>query len=362
MDLGTFMAATRRIESGAYEGRYGAIGRPVRGDRARGAYQIMGRNWGPWSAAAGLPGANWRDRAAQDRVAAYWMTEYFKRYGNWELVAAAWYGGGGYANRLAARGYEGPQDIPSSDIRRYVQKVAGYMQEAQGQGWRAPRGFNSQLGAATSWVFPVAGRTEWSKGDYGYAGHGRTQPHNAIDIFADPGTPIVTPVAGKVIGAGSGAKKGGNWVKVLGNDGITYYFAHMKKAPVVHQGDVLQAGAHIGFVGATGSAKGTRPHLHFTMKREGAYINPSTYLTTAQVGGGAYNPMHSGQPRPRMASMMDSFVEQMANSVAGGERTDPTTLESAEGEVIEADEATEEIDGIKIERPDRSVNQEIGAV
>lgn len=360
MNLGTFMAATRRIESGSYEGQYGAIGRPVKGDRARGAYQIMGRNWESWAAAAGLRGANWRDRAAQDRVAAYWMSEYFKRYGNWELVAAAWYGGGGYANRLAARGYRGTADIASTDIRRYVEKSMGYMQEAQGQGWKAPRGFNDQLGAATSWLFPVAGRTEWSKGDYGYAGHGRTQPHNAIDIFAEAGTPIVSPVAGKVIGAGTGAKKGGNWVKVLGNDGVTYYFAHMNKAPVVHRGDVLQAGAHIGFVGTTGSAKGTKPHLHFTMKRDGTYINPSTYLSSAGVGGGAYNPMHSEAPRPKMGSMVGSFVDQMANAVAGGERVDPTTLQSEDGELVEADDATEEIDQIKIERPERSVSDEIG--
>lgn len=366
MDLGTFMAATRRIESGSFNGNYSAIGVPVRGDRARGAYQIMGRNWPSWSRAAGLPGADWRDRYAQDRVAAYWMTEYFKRYGNWELVAAAWYGGGGYANRLAARGYSGPDDIPSSDIRRYVQKVRGFLQEASQQKWPVPSGFDQQLGRNSGWIFPVAGKTEWSAGDYGVKHRLGNYLHNAIDIFAEAGTPIVSPVAGKVIGAGSGAKKGGNWVKVQGDDGLTYYFAHMKEIPVVFAGDRINAGAHLGFVGATGSAQGTQPHLHFTIKRDGKYMNPASFLSAANVGGGAFNPdAVPKQKRQAMAPMLGSFVEKMANAVAGGERVDPRTLGmTEEGEILEVaeDEATKEVDTLQLETPQRSVTDEIGAV
>lgn len=366
MDLGTFMAATRRIESGSFEGNYGAIGVPVRGDRARGAYQIMGNNWSSWAKAAGLPGANWRDRYAQDRVAAYWMTEYFKRYGNWELVAAAWYGGGGYANRLAARGYSGPQDIPSADIRRYVQKVRGFLQEAEGQNWQAPSGFESNLVRNNGWIFPVAGQTEWSAGDYGVKHRLGNYLHNAIDIFAEAGTPIVSPVAGKVIGAGSGAKKGGNWVKVQGDDGLTYYFAHMKSMPVVFAGDRINAGAHLGFVGATGSAQGTKPHLHFTIKRDGKYLNPASFLSAANVGGGAFNPDSIPRQRSKqMGPMLSRFVEQMSNAIAGGERKDPRTLGiEDDGEIVERteDEATQEIDEVQLQSPQRSVSDEIGVV
>ena len=362
-DLGTFMAATRRIESGSFRGNYSAIGRPVFGDRARGAYQIMGRNWDSWAAAAGLPGANWRDGRAQDRVAAYWMTEYFRRYGNWELVAAAWFGGGGYANRLAARGYNGPMSIRSTEIRQYVQKVSNFLAEAQGQGWQAPPGFDDLADNRSSWIFPVAGRTEWSSGDYRYK-RPTGDVHHGIDIFAEAGTPVVAPIAGKVIGAGTGARKGGNWVKIQGNDGIAYYFAHLRGAPKVWSGENIQAGGHIGYVGTTGSAKGTRPHLHFTMKRSGQYMNPTTYLSSASIGGGAYNPKPAQTGKVRIGGMFNNFVEDMANAVAGGERTDPRTIASIEGEVteVEPDQEAQEIDQIEIERPERSVSEEIGVM
>lgn len=362
-NLGSYMAAARRIESGSYNGQYNAIGRPVRGDRARGAYQIMGRNWSSWAAAAGLPGANWRSQMAQDRVAAYWMTEYYNRYQNWDLVAVAWFGGGRYANRLAAQGYDGPQSIPSKEIREYVTEIRGFLNETEGQGWTAPRGFNKDLGRRQGWIFPVAGPTRWSKGDYGVKHRLGNYLHNAIDIFAERGTPIVSPTAGKVVGAGSGAKKGGNWVKVLGDDGLTYYFAHMNKTPIVKKGMRINSGAHLGFVGTTGSAKGTEPHLHFTIKRDGQSINPSSFLSGSTEGGGAFNADSiPRQKAKQMGPMLGSFVDKMSNRIAGGERIDPRTLgldqEQPEVEQLQEPEAMTEIDAITT--PTRSVAEEVG--
>jgi hypothetical protein len=102
-ELATFMAITRRHESGRYEGNYGVYGPPVgkNGNRARGAYQILTPYWRSWAAKAGIPGANWRDKKAQDRVAAHQFKRYYDAFGgNWDLVSVAWYAGGSRAKRV----------------------------------------------------------------------------------------------------------------------------------------------------------------------------------------------------------------------------------------------------------------------
>lgn len=133
--LDTYMAAARRIESGSYDGNYDVYGIWVRGDRAYGAYQIMGQNWEPWTREAGIPGADKRSKAAQDYVARHMMNKYYNTYRNWDLVAVAWFAGPGAANTLVERGYTGPDVIRSDEIRNYVYKIRGYLEEAKNSGY-----------------------------------------------------------------------------------------------------------------------------------------------------------------------------------------------------------------------------------
>jgi hypothetical protein len=94
-DLSSYMAATRNIESG---GNYQALG-PVTasGDRAYGAYQIMGNNVGPWSQQAlgrtMTPQELLADKAAQDAIMADQATRNYARYGNWSDVASVHHSG-----------------------------------------------------------------------------------------------------------------------------------------------------------------------------------------------------------------------------------------------------------------------------
>lgn len=83
----------------------------------------------------------------------------------------------------------------------------------------------------------------------------------AADLFAAPGTPVRSITDGKVTGAGYSAL-GGNWVSIVGDDGLTYYFAHLIAAPLVSAGQRVQAGQQLGGVGETGNAAGTGAHLH----------------------------------------------------------------------------------------------------
>lgn len=131
--LETFMAAIRRLESGSFSGKYTALGPITKdGSRARGAYQIMSKYWDGWAAQAGIPGADWRDPAAQDRVARHRMGKLYETFGSWELVAIAWFAGPGRAAQAAKQGLgsvAGIKDVLGTSVGAYVSKIVGFMDE-----------------------------------------------------------------------------------------------------------------------------------------------------------------------------------------------------------------------------------------
>lgn len=141
----TFMAAIRRLESGSFEGDYNARGTmignrnsPYYGEQAYGAYQIMPGNWQWWAAEAGLPRAPITDRAAQDYVARFKFEQYYNRWGDWGLVAIAWFAGGSRADRAAREGVGavgGIKDANGYRVSQYYTDIAKYMEEAMGLGY-----------------------------------------------------------------------------------------------------------------------------------------------------------------------------------------------------------------------------------
>jgi murein DD-endopeptidase MepM/ murein hydrolase activator NlpD len=61
-----------------------------------------------------------------------------------------------------------------------------------------------------------------------------------------------------------GIDRGGLYVSIIGTDGVRYYGSHLRSIPTsIQPGVDVKAGQLLGAVGATGSAKGTHPHLHF---------------------------------------------------------------------------------------------------
>jgi len=129
--------------------------------------------------------------------------------------------------------------------------------------------------------------------DYGGgdAAHKSRGGHLGIDIFAPKGTPLVSCVNGVVerIGNVRNNKIGGNTVNILGDDGKNYYYAHLNNIRNdLEKGDDVYKGMFIGTVGNTGNAKGTHPHLHFSIYkrdyRKGS-IDPWTYLNSSLKGG-----------------------------------------------------------------------------
>jgi murein DD-endopeptidase MepM/ murein hydrolase activator NlpD len=143
--------------------------------------------------------------------------------------------------------------------------------------------------AARGLIIPVEGVDPSRVRDsYTAARGGRT--HDAVDIMAPRGTPVIAADAGTILRLRQN-DAGGITIYQLDPDGrFVYYYAHLDRyenglveGMAVRQGDVL------GFVGTTGNAPKDTPHLHFQVmvyRGRGQYwggdpINPHPYMTRA---------------------------------------------------------------------------------
>jgi murein DD-endopeptidase MepM/ murein hydrolase activator NlpD len=120
--------------------------------------------------------------------------------------------------------------------------------------------------AAPVYIFPVADcAVNYARAHHDYA---------ATDILAKKGCKFVSPVNGVIdevnrkdlwIGKTNlGIDRGGLYVSIIGEDGVRYYGSHLTSIVAeIQPGVVVTAGQLLGKVGATGSARGTSPHLHF---------------------------------------------------------------------------------------------------
>lgn len=126
--LDSFMNALGEVESG---NRWDAVG-PYTGStygRARGRWQIMSAIYPAWAREAGV-NPNDYSPAAQEKVARYKMSQYYARYGSWDLVAVAWFAGPGRADKAAKQGINsvgGIKDMLGTSVSSYVSKVVSGM-------------------------------------------------------------------------------------------------------------------------------------------------------------------------------------------------------------------------------------------
>ena len=120
--------------------------------------------------------------------------------------------------------------------------------------------------AAPIYTFPIAGCSV----KYGKYHH----DYPATDIDAKKGCAFVAPIAGvidevNIVDKWSGktnlgADRGGLSISLIGDDGNRYYGSHLSKIEVnIVPGYKVATGEKLGEIGSSGSAKGTKPHLHF---------------------------------------------------------------------------------------------------
>ncbi|HET6603758.1 MAG TPA: M23 family metallopeptidase [Xanthomonadaceae bacterium] len=117
--------------------------------------------------------------------------------------------------------------------------------------------------------------------------------HEAIDIMAPTGTPVVAVQDGTIVKLFDSERGGLTIYQFDPSGSFAYYYAHLDRyAPDLEEGQQVRRGEVIGYVGSTGNASAAAPHLHFSIFRlgpekrwwQGEAINPYPYLAGPQGG------------------------------------------------------------------------------
>lgn len=151
-------------------------------------------------------------------------------------------------------------------------------------------------------TFPVSGKVHYS--DSFDAGRSGGRVHMAADIMAPEGAPIHAAVGGTVTtitGITEKLPSYGYMIRIAGDDGRTYVYLHMGRnngpardayVPGIGKGSRVERGQQIAYVGCSGNASCSGPHLHFeihddrvTDPYKGNRINPYPSLVAAEKRG-----------------------------------------------------------------------------
>ncbi|SDB87229.1 Peptidase family M23 [Acinetobacter marinus] len=139
-----------------------------------------------------------------------------------------------------------------------------------------------QQSMPTQVAIPVQGVTHSQITDTWGAARSAGRKHQGVDIFAPRGTPVLASTHGIVSRLGTN-NLGGNVVWVVGPDRSRHYYAHLDSyAAHIQEGDWVEAGEVLAYVGNSGNAKTTPPHLHYGIYLNGqGVVNPYPYLQEA---------------------------------------------------------------------------------
>ena len=159
--------------------------------------------------------------------------------------------------------------------------------------------------AARPLVVPVAGIEPARLRDSFTAGRDAgARQHNAIDIMAPRGTPVVSADSGSILRLSRNALGGITIYATDPAERLVYYYAHLDRYhDGLTQGMTIAPGDTLGYVGSTGNASADAPHLHFqvmVMPAErrsywnGVPINPFPVLASGLRGVAAADVRQAG--------------------------------------------------------------------
>ena len=128
----------------------------------------------------------------------------------------------------------------------------------------------------TGFARPVPGRANGAFGSRSVFNGQPRQPHGGADFLSPAGTPIQAPNGGRIVLARD-LYFTGNTVVIDHGLGVFSLLAHLSVMDV-HEGELVIQGQTIGRVGSTGRVTG--PHLHWTVRMNGARVDPLAVLAT----------------------------------------------------------------------------------
>ncbi len=197
----------------------------------------------------------------------------------------------------------------------------------------APVGLPAPPPVAGQLVFPVGGRSSFTDSFGAPRPGGRT--HQGQDIFAAKMTPAIAAVDGVV--SWLRYEPAGNYLILTDDAGWTYYYVHLNndtpgtddgRAPYelafadgIRRGQRVKAGEVIGYVGDSGNAEDTAPHLHFeTRQPDGVPVNPYEALRRAT--------RYQRSEAQRLADAPIGAFDAVARSPGGGLRVSGWALDA----------------------------------
>ena len=148
--------------------------------------------------------------------------------------------------------------------------------------------------ASSSMIYPIIGRSTYTDDYLGARFNGF---HHATDIFAKKGTPIVSSTDGTIVYAPYPQPSWGYMVSIRSTSNWEYNYLHLNNdtpgtddgkggamhayAPGIRAGEKVKKGQLLGWVGDSGNAETTPPHLHYERyKPDGKPTNPYWPLRT----------------------------------------------------------------------------------
>ena len=167
--------------------------------------------------------------------------------------------------------------------------------------------------------FPVAGLASWTD-DWHACRDGCTRFHEGLDIFGQEGTPLVATADGvvtqKLVGDTSGIS-----LEIEDAQGVQYFYAHLSAwAEPIRVGDQVHVGQVIGYLGHTGNAIYTPPHLHLEIQPGGVPVPPKPFVDQwveiASLRAEQLLAEASGAPPPATS---DFRITRLFNLSGGGE-------------------------------------------
>jgi murein DD-endopeptidase MepM/ murein hydrolase activator NlpD len=191
---------------------------------------------------------------------------------------------------------------------------------------------------AGGYVFPVYGPTSFSDTFQADRAHVSGGWHHGDDIFAPLGAPVLACASGMVFSVGWN-EIGGNRLWLRDGQGNLFYYAHLSAfTPLAINGNKVNAGDVLGFVGNTGDAQGTPSHLHFEIHPVGllhlgydGVVNPTSYLLAWKrlqdvsfAGGDAWAPQHTIGNAPKPGAILLA-----ASDISSADGLDPDSLQRA---------------------------------
>ncbi|MGJ8683876.1 MAG: peptidoglycan DD-metalloendopeptidase family protein [Nonlabens sp.] len=142
---------------------------------------------------------------------------------------------------------------------------------------------NFKVFTAPRYDFPVAGKGNAAiQSFWGASRGGGSRSHEGNDIFAPKRHPVVAITYGTVSSIrnrGLGGKQ--VWVKDY-DTGYLHYYAHLDEW-IVSEGDMVWSGDTLGYIGNTGNAKNTPPHVHFGIYKNGKAVDPKPFIWQTQA-------------------------------------------------------------------------------